>query len=450
MPIGLTAANVGVLRPKFSDKWIEATKRHEGQFNKMRKIAGHTNQYKWPLMTQDMTSVGNAVEGQAFPTPDNPVVLQPFVGYKVFHGALQITDVVQALATGDAGSFRAANEMYIKSGMRAAMRYREVTHYQDGTGVQGVLSGTVTAGTVTMGISPYDAVLTSRSTDRTSVNAGIWPGATYDIVDQTTLLVKGQVKVIRQNDPTSSGTIGNFTLAAPGFPAGCAVGDLVVWRDSFGVAYDGLSSLIDNDISGTFQGLPFSSNPSYSTQIATVSSGGGTGRALTPALIYAMLQGGVDKFGAGVDGDGAYDASKLEVLANPAMAIQFANIYQVTGAAVNQAGTVASAGTIRYSENTKKFGNSSLSMATPFGDVTLMLRSNCPQSVIFGVDYSQLAFIESRPLGWRKAVDGNFTPSQVAATNTAQLYEVGQPIIFDRRGCFKLLDITYSTTNSGS
>jgi hypothetical protein len=136
------------------------------------------------------------------------------------------------------------------------------------------------------------------------------------------------------------------------------------------------------------------------------------------------------------------------------MAESFTNMYQVTGAAANSL-TQTSAGAstpnlVRLSPESTKVGNSALTITTPFGDVKLNMKNNCPQQVVFGVDYSQTAFIQSRALDWREGVANMFNPSQVAAVYTAQLYEVGQPAIFDRRGCFKIVDITTVAGNSGN
>lgn len=450
--VGLNAANYGGFKIVYGNRIVEAVKRHEGQWNQMAVIPGNTDQYRFFLEMQGVTNLGNTVEGANFRVPNAPVVLQPFVGYKVFACPVELTDVVFALAKGDRGSIRSASEHLIRSAVQQSMRYREVMHYLDGTGVVGVLTGTVTAATTTMSITAYDGVVSARSSDRTGINQGIWAGATYDIVDQTTLTVKGQVTVANQNDPTSSGTLGNFTLQSPGFPASVNTGDLLVWQGTYGIAYDGLSNLIDNDVSGTFQGITFSSNTLAKAWISTVSANGGTLRTLTPSLFIRSLQGIFEKMGNSGDGnfDAGMTAANLQVLANPAMAEQIMGLYQVTTAAANSNTTSASPNLVRGTPDSRKWGNGALTLATPFGDLTTKLKNNCPQSTIYGVDYSQIKFVQSMPLDWRPGLDRMFNPSQIGAVRTAQLYEVGMPIIEDRRSSFKLQDITTVATNSGN
>lgn len=449
MSISLTANGSQLLMTKYRKAIVEAVRTDEGQFNKIPKIQGNTDIYKWMMQVTDVTSVGNAVEGQAFPTAVAPIAVQPYVGYKIFNASIQLTDVALALAKGDATSFMAAGEYLIKSATRAALRYREGTHYLDGTNVVGVLGGTVTVATTTLTVNGYDAIVSGRSSDRTSVNAMFWPNASYDIIDQTTLLSKGTVTVVNQIAPTSSDTLGNFTIAAPGFPASCATGDLIAWTGSYGLGYEGLSSLIDNDVSGTYQGIVFSTSPQAKVWVSTVLANSGTLRALTPSIFFQAQQGAADKMlGAARGGDPA----SLEYLANTAMAQQFYNMYNIGGIAANvtSAGTNVYSSPMRISPESSKVGNSSLTFTSPFGDVKLNLRFHCPQQSVFGVDYSQLGFVVSKELGWRPGVENMFTPSQAAAVRTAQLYEVGQVCVFERRHMLKINDLTYTTTNSGA
>jgi hypothetical protein len=450
MAISLTASGSQLLMTKYRKAIVEAVRTDEGQFNKIPRIEGNTDVYRWMMQVSDVTSIGNAVEGQAFPTPVAPIAVQPFVGYKVFNASIQITDVVLALAKGDATSFMAAGEYLIKSATRASLRYREGTHYLDGTNIVGVLAGTVTVGTTTMGVNGYDNVVTTRSSDRTSVNAMFWPNATYDIIDSTTLLSKGSVTVVNQNAPTSTDTLGNFTIAAPGFPAGCVTGDLIAWTGSYGLGYEGLSSLIDNDVSGTYQGVNFTSSPQAKVWISTVLGNGGSLRSLTPSIFFQAQQGAADKMlGAAKGGSPA----SLEYLANTAMAQQFYNMYNVGGIQANVTSFTANTqnpSNNRIDPSSPKVGQPSLTFTSPFGDVKLNLRYHCPQQSIFGVDYSQLGFIVSKELGWRPGVENMFTPSQTASVRTAQLYEVGQVAVFERRHMIKINDLTYTTTNSGA
>lgn len=447
--VGLNAANFGGFKIVYGNRIIEAVKRHEGQWNQMQTIQGNTDQYRFFLELQGVTQLGNTVEGANFRVPNAPVVLQPFVGYKVFECPVQLTDVMYALAKGDRGSIRSATEHLIKSAVGQSMRYREVMHYLDGTGVVGTLQGTVTAASTVMTIDPYDATTTGRSTDRAGINQGIWPGATYDIYSTAGAFV-GNVTVASQATP--SGNQGVFNLASPGFPAGVSTGMVLVWSGTYGIAYDGLSNLIDSDVSGTFQGINFSTNPLANAWISTVNQNGGTPRTLTPSLFIRSLQGIFEKMGN--SGDANFDASmtaaNLQVLANPALAEQITGLYQVTTAAANTAATSASPNLVRATPESSKFGNGSLALATPFGTVTTKLKNNCPQSVCFGVDYSQIKFVQSMPLDWRPGLDRMFNPSQVGAVRTAQLYEVGLPIIEDRRACFKIGDLTTVPGNSGN
>jgi hypothetical protein len=171
---------------------------------------------------------------------------------------------------------------------------------------------------------------------------------------------------------------------------------------------------------------------------------------LTPSIFFQAQQGAADKMlGAAKGGSPA----SLEYLANTAMAQQFYNMYNVGGIQANVTSFTANTqnpSNNRIDPSSPKVGQPSLTFTSPFGDVKLNLRYHCPQQSIFGVDYSQLGFIVSKELGWRPGVENMFTPSQTASVRTAQLYEVGQVAVFERRHMIKINDLTYTTTNSGA
>lgn len=432
---------------KYEKKIVECVRMDEGQFNKIPVKPANTTRIEWRLKVAGVTSLGNTIEGAAFRTPNSPSTVTTYIGQKIFDASVQITDAALGIINGSDANFAAAAQYLISDAVNQSIRYREGMHYLDGTGVVGILGGTVTAGTTTMTVSGYDGVTASRATDRTSVNAMIWPNGLYDIYDQTTQAYKGTVRVLNQNNPTSSDTLGNFTLDSPGFPASVATGDLLVWQGSFGLAYEGLNSLIDNDVSGTFQGINFTSTPQAKVWISTVLANGGTLRALTPSLFMRGQQGRFDKMAGSPNPPG-----ELEFVCNSSAGEQFYNMFNIGGIAANvtSAGTNVYSSANRITPDSSRVGQGSLTFVSPFGEVKLVMKYHCPQSQIFGVDYSKLSFYQSKSLGWRPSVANMFTPSQQAAVRTAQLYEIGQVAVEDRRHMIKWSDINYATTNSGA
>lgn len=466
--VGQTAANYGMFKTVWSNRLVNATKRHEGQWNEMEEITGNTDQYRFFLKLVGTTSLGNLPEGANFKPPKQAITIQPFVGYKQFACSIQITDVLKALAKGDRGSLQAATKMTVNDAVQQSMRYREGAHYLDGTGIVALLGPTPTAASTNMPVTQFNGGSGGASPsanvaipfgsqaqfDRGALTPMIWGNADYDILSPTGVY-RGTVTVTDEADPTFLGTTphyseGNFTIAAPGLPAGVTVGDLVVWSGSFGTMYDGLDNLLDNDISGTFQGITFTS-PFTRKYISTVLSNGGVPRAITQGLFIEALQGIFQK--TGNSGDENYAANmtsaNLQVLANPTMAEPIVGIYQVTSTAANSAGAMGTNGAYRLMTGDKKMGNGTLTIATPFGDVTIKLKNNCPEGRLFFVPYDQLKIVMSRRLDWRAGVDGVFSPSQIGTVNTAQLLEVCQPIVEDRRHGAKILDIATTSFNSG-
>jgi hypothetical protein len=215
--------------------------------------------------------------------------------------------------------------------------------------------------------------------------------------------------------------------------------------------YDGLDNLLDNDVSGTFQGVTFSS-PYTRKYTSTVLSNGGVPRVITQGLFIEALQGIFQRTGNSGDENYAADmtSADLQVIANPTMAQQIVNIYQVTTSAANSSGGLGTNGAYRMMGGDKKLGNGALTIATPFGDVKIKMKNNCPEGRIYFAPYSQLKVVMSRRLDWRPGIDGVFTPSQIGTVNTAQLLEVCQPLVEDRRHGAKILDIATYSQNSGS
>lgn len=467
MSVGQTAANFGMFKTVWSNRLVEATKRHEGQWNEMGEVPGNTDQYRFFLKLLGTTSLGNLPEGANFKPPKQAITIQPFVGYKQFACSIQITDVLKALAKGDRGSLQAATKMTVNDAVQQSMRYREGAHYLDGTGIVALIGPSPSAASTTMpvtqfnggtgGSGPVNVNISFGSQaqwDRGGLTPMIWGNADYDIYSPTGTY-RGTVTVTDENDPTSTGSpaysLGSYTIASPGLPAGVTAGDLIVWAGSFGTMYDGLDNLLDNDVSGTFQGVPFTS-PYTKKYVSTVLSNGGVPRVLTQFLFIEALQGIFQKTGNSGDENYAADMTSrnLQVIANPTMAQAVVGIYQVTSTAANSSGGLGTNGAYRLMGGDKKLGNGSLTIATPFGDVTLKLKNNCPEGRIYFVPYDQLKVVMSRRLDWRPGIDGVFSPSQIGTVNTAQLLEVCQPIVEDRRHGAKILDIATISLNSGN
>jgi hypothetical protein len=432
---------------RYNKRIIECVRSDEGQFAKVPVKPAKTLRIEGRLKVAGSTSLGNTTEAANFREVSVPQTVTYFFGQKILDANTEITDAALGIISGGETNFAASSEYVISDLVSQVLRYREGIHYLDGTGIVGVLGGTVTAGTTAMTVSGYDGTLTTRATDRTSVNAMIWPNGQYDIYDSSTFVKHGTVTVLNQNAPTSSNTLGNFTLAAPGFPAGVATSDLLVWKGAWSLAYNGLSVLIDNDVSGTFQGVDFTANPMAKVWQSTVLANGGTPRALTPALIMAAQRGRKDKMSGSPSPGG-----ELEFVGSNSIGEQVYNMFNIGGIAANvtSAGTNVYSSAMRINPSDKEVGSDALTLITPYGKVKFNMKYHCPNSVLFGVDYNQLGFYQSKPLGWRPAVSNMFTPSQANATRTAQMYEIGEVAVEDRRHMFKILDIAYEATNSGA
>jgi hypothetical protein len=89
-------------------------------------------------------------------------------------------------------------------------------------------------------------------------------------------------------------------------------------------------------------------------------------------------------------------------------------------------------------------GNGATAMNTPFGVVKLKPSDYIPPSEIYALSPGELKFAVQLPLGWRMNAGQMMTKSQVAPISSAQLYEVGELYIKNRRKCGVIRDLDFS------
>lgn len=374
---------------------------------------------EWRINTKPVTSVAFGVEGGAFPVAGTFENIAAYVGRKHLYASIQMTNSLPKAARGGANSFRGAADMLVKSMTDTVIKLKNVMFFGDGTGIQASLTGTVTVGTTAITI----VGIASGRADDTNPVAGIWPGATYDVLDESASYAKlGTVRVASVNPLSTPGSTISVTLESPGLPAGCAVGDVLCWQNSYGLAYEGLSNLIDNDTSVTFQGINYTTNPAAVAQTSVVLSNSNTPRSLTPALFRQLHQliRERDKLPQG-----------LRYITHPVQATNFSAMYESAN--------------YRYTASDSHYANGTLKLVTPFGEVDLGLDNDCQPSNIWAFDPTELKFFSQAPLAWLPPVQGQggqFAQSQTSAVLTARMMEIGQYAIMDRRKAGKIMDLS--------
>ena len=357
------------------------------------------------------SSVGNAAgDGTSFPNPESPEFVTYEIGRRFFHGNIQITDAAVAAARGGANSFASSLDTLVRLAMQAATEYHNIMFAGDGTGIVAALGSDVSGTEITL----KSAFATGKNAAHP---AGIWKNATYDILDASAShAVIDQVTIDSIEQTGLPGTAMTVNIDAA-LSATAVEGDPVCWKDSFGVAFSGLRRLVDNTLGVTFQGVTMNDNPEY---VSVVLSNSGTLRALTNTLLVQLMQGMLEM--------NRKMPSGLTFMAHPAQLSKFFELYQSA---------------VQVRPDDQVVGNGATALNTPFGVVKLKPSDYISPADIYALSPQELVFATQLPLGWRMN-PGMMTKSQVAPVSTAQLYEVGEMYIKNRRKCGVLRDLSYS------
>lgn len=419
MTVGLNISNSALTMIDYERTIVECVSMAAQSYNIPATKDWEGTRVEWRVNTKPVSSMAFGVEGGAFPLANTFENVPGYIGRKHLYASIQMTNSAPKAARGGANSFRGAADMLVKGMTDSVIKLKNVMFFLDGTGILATLTGTVTAGTTSITLV---GINTNRPDDTNPI-AGIWPGASYDVLDETASYAKlGTVTVAAVVPLTTPGNTVTVTLEAPGLPAGCAVGDVICWQNSYTLAYEGLSNLIDNDTSVPFQGINFATNPAAVAQSSVVLANNNTPRAQTPTL-FRQLQQLIRERGKPANG--------LKFLTHPVQATNFAALYE--------------AANYRYTNSDSAFGNDTLTLVTPFGSITLELDPDCQPSNIFAFDPSEIKFYSQAPLAWLSPVmgqGGQFAQNQNAAILTARMMEIGQYAIFDRRKSGKIMDLS--------
>lgn len=420
MAVGMNISNANLLMRKYEKAIVECVNLEADLFGQIPSEMWEGERIEYRLETAKMSSLGNTSEGAAFPAANLPILVTAFVGRKFLHAAAQLTDGVMAAARGGAHSFRSSTESVIKGLAESVAAYKEGMLFLDGTGRVATLgAGAAAAQTSNVLLTGMDS---TRADDTHPVKM-VWPKGVYEVRDEdNSYALLGYVTISNIDPLSAAASTASVDLEAPGLPTGVAAGDVLVWKDCHSIAYEGLSNLVDNDVSGTFQGVDFTTDLSASSYTSMVLSNSNTLRAMTPSLFRQFLQGMREKAGKKA-------LQGLRFICHSAQLSKFADMFE---------------GSIVTNNGNEAVGNGSVVLNTPFGQVKLEANDFCPPSTIFALNVNELRFVQQKALGWRPGINGPFNPSQTSAVQTAQMYEIGQVMVRDRRRLGKILDLDYS------
>ena len=415
---------------KYANLVVDCIPKASGEFNQIPVETVKSDRYEWRLKVKGGTSMGNTVENADFQPPDSPTNVTTFSGFAIAHSNHQLSDIAKAVIDGSETNFFNALNFLAEDAMDQMLLFREGFLYGNGTGEVGTVAS----------VSAPNVRIVGYANGR-SINPStlLMDGAVYEVMDTTLATSRGFfTQVSRNNVPQTSNT--SIDVVSSGLPAGTVAGDRIFWvgqgnATSRGRAPQGLNSLIDNTITGTFQGIDFTTGNGILAQkwVSSVDSGGGTLRALTPTILMNALQAQAEVYtGRSIDSVG----KNLKWIAHPAQALPFYNMFPGS----------ASPNTPHVSRpDDQKMGNMSRTFAGPLGEISLSFRRECPQSTIYGADYSNLVNAERIKLDWR---DKNiFMLNPNSANSVAQLYGAFQLCVKERRHMVRIDDLSYTIRN---
>lgn len=418
MSVGMNISNANLLMRKYEKAIVEAVNLEADLFGQLPERQWEGDRLEYRVETAKMTSLGNTTEGADFPNADLPLLVTAYTGRGFLHASAQLTDGVMAAARGGDGSFRSSTESVVRGLAQSVAAYKEGMLFLDGTAIVATIGGSPSAADTTITLTGRDS---TRSVDTHPVKM-VWPRGIYEVRDESnSYALLGYVQVTRITPLSAVGSTATVVVSAPGLPTGVAAGDVFVWRDCYNIAYNGLANLVDNSVSSTFQGIDFTTDVSASSYTSMVLGNSDTLRALTPSLFRQLLQGLREK-------GGSKALNGLKFVCHSAQLTKFADMFE---------------GTIQTSNGNESVGNGSVTINTPFGACTLTANDFCPPDTVYALNLNEIEFTVQKQLGWRPGLNGPFNPSQSAAVQTAQMYEIGQVRIKDRRLCGKILDLNY-------
>jgi hypothetical protein len=396
---GVNVDNVGLTYLHILDGVTETLNNASRLRNKV------TQDYEWrgshlehKLHTARNHAIKFMSDGSTFPVPDKQDYTSMKVGRRIIGGSIQLTDPVMATASKSPEVAMDVVASETEGLMKGILKFENFFYTRSGTGVV----ATVKTGTATTDLRVDDA-------------RALWDGATYQVYDSALATNYGNVTVSRTASALDANGNAQVTLTAS-IP-NSTVGNVLVWDGALNIAYTGLTSLIDDSTSGTFQNVTMSSFPRW-TSLAMDNSG--TLRDLDPALFRQLQAGILHKTG---------NEAPVKGLSCIGTAYQLNNMDELFESA------------LRVAPSDTTTGMASPSFQSTVGKVTLEYDSDAPYNKIFLVDFSQIYRGVQKKLGWRVQNGQIFLRSDTAAVWTATAIEICELYIKGRNSSGVIEDL---------
>ena len=400
---GVNIANVGLLFTRYLDGVVETlnhTSKARTRVKKQDKWSG--SHIEGRLHLQRTGAIGNTEDGGAFPTPDKQDYT-PYKAYRKFSvGSIQLTDGVMATASKSKNVAKDVITSEVKGLLREMMKYENGMFFRNGDG----------------SVATFSNALSASASDRTVDDSRmLWEGVTYDIYDTTLATKHGTATVSSvESAPDGDNARVNFGATLSGASAGT---EKAVWKGSVNRAITGLGKLIDNSLSGTFQGVTMST-AGREHYTSLVMGNSGTNRDLTPSLFRQMLAGLKQKSGDDRPANG------LTVLTNAWQAIEVEELYE---------------GEMRLSPSDKVGGFEVTAFQSALGRIGIEVDVDATYNRMYFCDFDKIYRAVQKKLGWRRQGGSIFLRSDTAGVWTATALEICEFYIKERHTSGRLDDL---------
>jgi hypothetical protein len=412
-------AESNILQRDFNQRLAIAINFAAQSYNLAQKKKWQGSVMEGRIQTTYMNSISGGTDGGDYPASNFPTLVKTFTGRKFIYASADLTYGILAASQQGENSWGQPIEFLTRNLSKSLAKFKNGFFFGAGTGIVGRLM--TTAGTTDIRIRAYGS---GRDAIGLSL---IWDKNSYDVYssDGTTKRV-GQLSIAgRRSVPTDDPTeISVDLVSGTTLPAAVSSGDIIVWKNSLGLIPDGLQSLINDDTSGTFQGVTFSDDISSHSYVSTVIGNSGNLRPMQPSHWRALSEGIYTR-----SGEERPKANK--VIAFPSQMTNFADMYE---------------GELRFTANDEVMGSSASTIQTPLGQFELEPDVDCPPSVIFDADMSQIEYCVQMPLGFVNPVYGStgmFQSSMTSAVLAGRMIEIAQYRIQERKTSGKITDLSY-------
>lgn len=373
----------------------------------LRKIEWEGSEIQEHLKVQQNTGWGFMQDGGKWPVAGKQNYVPAKYGRRMIGGSVKIT-----LGQGNnAKTTKNAAVTVVDSELEGLMDTVSTGEsffaYRDGTGKVATLGATVSGSYITISDNP---AMVLRDGD-------------YELRDATTpTTIHDTFSAAKVRRTLSSGETRvdtRATLAA----SGQADGDGIYWApgglSSYGIALTGMQALIDNSLTGTFQGITLSDYPEY---VSVVFNGGGSTQDMSTALFRRMLAAlGFTK--------NKPKAKNLMVCTSVWDAVTFEELFE---------------GSLRTVPDTRVGGIDVPTFQSSFGKFSLQSEAFAPYGEMYFIDRNELSMPEQAPFDWvRDPGGGVLRTSHEVAVYTGVAYGQYDLAVHNRQCMGKITNLRY-------